>query len=187
MPDDIRDLWQKQELEHMTITLDEIRDRAGTFRRRIVWRNLREYAAGAVAIAFFVPMLWRNHGWHLAPPILLISGTLCVLYQLHKRAGAPAGLAESGLRASLAWYRRELERQRDALREVWLWYLLPIVPGVLAQSVDLPWKRGFSLRYLASLVFVLLVLVGIWALNLHAARRLDRKIEEIRLMEQKDE
>ena len=42
-PNDPRNLWQSQEGEDVTITLEEIRLRAARFERRIRRRNLREY------------------------------------------------------------------------------------------------------------------------------------------------
>jgi hypothetical protein len=38
-PKDLRNLWQSQERENVTITLEEIRLRAARFERRIWWRN----------------------------------------------------------------------------------------------------------------------------------------------------
>jgi hypothetical protein len=48
-PNDLGNLWQEQETEKMTITLDELKLKATRFDRRIHWRNLREYVAGFLA------------------------------------------------------------------------------------------------------------------------------------------
>ena len=187
MPDDLREIWQKQELEPMTITVDQVRQCAGTLRRRVARRNVLEYVAGGLAAASFLPMLWRNHGWELVPPVLIIAGMAWMLYQLHKRAAAPAGFIDSGVQASLALLRRQLERQRDALRSVWTWYLLPLVPGIAALMIEVAWKRGISWRYVGAVAFVACGFAAVSALNSRAARRLDGRIEEIRNMEEKDE
>jgi hypothetical protein len=179
MPDDMRDLWQNQELDAVTITLPEIRRRADRFRRRIQARNLREYTVGIVVIALQMAMLWRSRGWYLAAPILLIAGSAYVLYQIHKRASGRTTPTDAGLRASVEFYRQELERQRDALRAVWRWYLLPLVPGILAAYVGAAVTRGFSVGYLVRVGFTVCVFAAVWALNLWAARRLDGKIREL--------
>jgi Flp pilus assembly protein TadB len=184
MPDDMRDLWQKQELEPVSITLEEIRQRAAWFRRRIYRRNLVEYAAGILAITVFaVTMRWRN-GWQLVPPILLIAGLIYILYQLHRRAAAREVRIDDGLRASIELYRLELERQRDALRSVWGWYQLPLVPGILAMCVESAVTAGISTRYLAGLSYIVFVFAAIWWVNSRGARRLDRKIQELKALEE---
>jgi uncharacterized membrane protein (DUF485 family) len=186
-PNDPRKLWQDQEVERVTITVDDIRSRAARFERRIHWRNLREYAAGAIVVAALLPHLWREHGWSLAPALLLIAGTVYVLFQIYRRGSARPVPAEAGMTASLEFHRRELERQRDALRTVWAWYLLPFLPGFVAMVVATAMDRGINARLIVSgLVFVLVFLV-VGCLNSWAARKLDRKIQEVKAWEAKDE
>jgi hypothetical protein len=69
MPDDIRNLWQNQELEAVAITLQEIRRRADRFQRPVQARNLREYTAGILLIAVETAVLWTGHRWHRVQPI----------------------------------------------------------------------------------------------------------------------
>lgn len=185
-PNDVRNLWQCQEVEKVTITIDEIRHRATRFEKRIYWRNIREYIAGAVVLAFFAPQLWHQHGWRLAPALLLIAGTIYVMYQLTLR-GARSVPSEAGLKASMEFHRQELERQRDALRTVWRWYLLPFVPGFAAALVALGFDRGINARLMISVLIIILTLVGVWGLNEWAARKLDRKIQEVKNLEADDE
>jgi len=183
---DPRNLWQNQkqeEGEKMTITIDEIRHRAGRLERRIRWRNLREYGAGAIVIAAFTAQLWRLQGWRLVPPLLLIAGTIYVMFQLHRRGASRSLPADAGLSASLDFHLRELERQRDALLTVWLWYLLPFVPGFVATIVVTGIDRGIDARLIGFAVVLVLLFVGVWRLNEWAARKLDRKIQELREME----
>jgi hypothetical protein len=185
-PNDMRNLWQDQEVEKVTITVDEVRRRAARFERRIHWRNLREYAAGALVVAMLMPHLWRDRGWHLAPGLLMIAGTIYVMIQIYWR-GARSLPADAGITASLEFLRLELERQRDALRSVWQWYLLPFVPGMAAVLTMTAIDRGIDGRLIGSGVAIVLVFAGVWALNEWAARKLDRKIQEIKEMESGNE
>jgi len=184
MPDDMRNVWRNQELDAMTITLEDIRARAGRFRHRLLRRNAREYITGAVCLAIFTPGLWMAQGWHRVAPALLIGGLIVLLYQVHRQA-APGQLVVDGLRASVARYRRELERQRDALRNVWLWYELPLVPGVAASCIDTAWTRGVNARFWVAVLIMLCIFVAIWAANIWAARNLERRIEELQLLEER--
>jgi len=180
---DPRNLWQNQEEGRMIITLDDVRSRAARFERRIRRRNLREYVAGAIVIAFFGASLWRFRGWQLAPPLLYIAGAIYVVFQLHRRGAAGSLPVDAGLRASLDFHIRELERQRNALQTVWMWYLVPFLPGFVAQVLTLAIARGINAGLIEFAGIFLVVFVGVWRLNESAARKLDRQIQELRAME----
>ncbi|HEY4363919.1 MAG TPA: hypothetical protein VGN17_23320 [Bryobacteraceae bacterium] len=180
---DPRNLWQGQEVEKILLTAAEIRTRATHFERRVHRRNLREYVAGAVVIVLFSMQLGRVQGWRLAPALLSILATIYVMFQLHRRASARPLPADAGLKTSIEFHRGELERQRDAARGVWRWYLLPFLPGAVAVLFVAGIDRGINARLIASGAFSLLVFVGICALNEKGARRLDSKIKELKAME----
>jgi len=83
-------------------------------------------------------------------------------------------------------HRRELVRQRDALRSVWRWYLAPFVPGLLVFIVGTTIEAGVHAPLWAviatsavSLGFVSLIFAGVWALNAYAARKLDQEINSL--------
>lgn len=183
---DPRNLWQNQEEERVIITLDDVRSSAVRFERRIRRRNLREYGAGAIVIVFLGAMLWFGHlrGWQPAPPLLYIAGTIYVLFQLHRRGAAGSLPIDAGLRASLDFHIRELERQRDALQTVWMWYLLPFLPGFVAEFLVVAARpRSTAAGLIGFSVIFLGAFVGVWRLNEWGARKLDRKIQELRAME----
>jgi hypothetical protein len=187
MPDDMRDLWRQQDVEPISFTVEEIRGKARRLRSRVRWRNLREYAVGAVLIGVQGWGAWTHRGGMRIADILLLAGMACVMYQLHRRASPGALRADSGLRGSVDSYRRELERQRDALDSVWLWYELPFAPGLAAVFVTTAARRGVDAAYFAGLALVIAVFVAVWSLNHFAARRLDAQIRELEHLEENDE
>ncbi len=178
---DPQDIWQNQEVVRVTFTLDDVRRKASRFERRVHWRNVREYVAGVVVVVLFTAQLWRLHGWRLAPPVLLIAGGIYVMFQIYRR-GSARKVPGLGVMATLEIHRLELERQRDALRSVWLWYMLPFQPGFLAAAAvgAIDKGIGFAARFLAGLVILSVV---VWWLNERAARMLDDKIQEVKAME----
>jgi hypothetical protein len=186
-PNDPRNLWQSQEGENVTITLEEIRLRAGRFERRIWWRNFREYAAGVFVIAWFLATLHLLHGWDFLGPVLVIAGVIYIMIQLRRRGTARSLPVDAGAGASIQFYRLELERQRDALRTIWRWYLLPLVPGLAAIFAVAALKRGVNSRLIGSIIVGVLLFVGVWALNQWGARKLNRKIQELHSVEGDDE
>jgi hypothetical protein len=169
----------------MRMSVDEIRQRAGKFQRKIYWRNAREYVAALVVLAIF-----GFDFWHTSDALarvafgLIIAGTLYVMWNLHERGASRSLPADLGLASGLDFYRLELERQRDLLRSVWSWYLGPMIPGLVVLMVargrtnpSRLWPVGLSSALIA------LVFVSAWWLNQRAARRLQGRIDELNALE----
>lgn len=185
--DRLKSVWQNQPSEGMLMSVDEIRRRARKFQKKIYWRNAREYIAALVVVIFF-----GFEFWLVADALtrvgsgLCIAGLLYVVGQLHRKGSARSLPAEMGLATSLEFFRRELERQRDLLRSLWSWYLGPLIPGpvvlLLARARTSPdhlRQIGLSL----ALAFFMLLFVLVWMLNQRAARKLQRRIEELNALE----
>lgn len=189
MTNDLQSLWQSMPTTPVAITVDEMRARAGKFERRIRRRNMIEYVAAAFVIVMF--------GWYATLPIAatplwpianiaIIVGTLVVVWNLHRIGRAAATPASAEFGALLDFHRAELVRQRDALRTIWLWYLMPFVPGMALWFAALwfatpeaqqtaSWGMGLVTTAAVSVA----VFVSIIALNLAGAARLQRMINEL--------
>lgn len=178
MSDDMRDLWRGQHTEAMNITLDDVRARARKFERRVRLRNIREYLAGGLIIPFFAAAAVRSHGWRKVPPILQIAGLIVVLYEIHRRASPAKPDPAAALKPSIESYINQLKRQREALASVWLWYELPFVPGFLAFIIG-AFADHKTAQAIGLAVFIIVMLLGIWALNARGARKLDQQIKEL--------
>jgi hypothetical protein len=193
--DNAKNLWKNQQVEPIQISLAELRKRAQKLEKRIHRRNLREYVAGAIVIACFGYYIFRFPDPMIRfGCVLVIASSLFVLYQLRKRGAARAVPAEMAFRDCLDFHRKELERQRDLLRSVWTWYILPLVPGVLVFMLgDFQWQMTlpnaavhaghvkilFGLR----VAIVVVIFIGVGKLNQWAARRLQRRIDALNSVE----
>lgn len=190
-------LWQNQPSETPRISIGELRDRMHRFERKIFWRNIREYIAGVFVVAGYAYYEWKFSALLMRIGSgLTIAAALYVMYQLHRRASSEPAPGELGRATYIAYHRRELLRQRDALRSVWSWYLLPFVPGFgvfltgLAQSaINNARFAGYPLSVLhvaefvaGSASFVIVVFVGVWLLNRSAAGRLQAQIDGLDAM-----
>jgi hypothetical protein len=114
---------------------------------------------------------------------MIIAGVLFVLWQIHRRGRASALPQDLALNASLEFHRRQLMRQRDLLRTVVWWYLLPMVPGLLVFITGMVGARGFRLRQLPFIGLIVGLFLFIWWINQRGADRLDRQIAELDRLE----
>jgi hypothetical protein len=187
LPDDPKTLWRKQPSEETVVTLDNLREWAEKFQSGVWRRNLREYFAALVVVVVFGSYLWRFPGWMTKTgSALSIVAALFVAWQLHKRGAARALPAHSGM-PLVAFHREELIRQRDALRSVGRWYIGPFVPGCVLLLLGRYYQFHAANRTLAQDhqiillggVVVAVVFGLIWLLNVWAAERLQRKIDQL--------
>ena len=182
---DVRSMWQNQKGEGMLMSAEEVRRKAKKFQTKIFWRNAREYVAALVVVVFFGFQFCRVTDARTRSGFtLIIAGMLYVAWQLHRRGSSRGPLAETGLASGLQFYRRELERQRDLVQTVWRWYLGPLVPGWVALMIALGRTNPGHLPHFAGSftlfnLFAALVFVFVWKLNHWAARRLQRRIDEL--------
>lgn len=103
-------------------------------------------------------------------------------WQLRRRASSQPQPIEAGDRPWRAFERQQLSRQRDALRLAWLWYVLPLAPGVTVfrwgveteLAASAPFLKGWAVNLAIALVFVVIA-----ATNYFAARGLQRRIDQL--------
>jgi hypothetical protein len=179
-----QEIWQSQPVEGVKMSVEAIQQRAQKFERRMWRRNLRESIAGLVAIVafsyFFVradEMAWRIT-WGL-----FIAGMIWVVVQIWRKGSPRKMPGPTGNTTGLEFFRKELARQRDLVKDVWTWYLVPLVPGYVAFNV----AHALTVHSWGKLALLDLffagVFAGTWRLNLHAARCLQRSIDGLPAVE----
>jgi hypothetical protein len=176
-------IWQSQPVEDVKMSAEVIRKRANKFEKKILWRNVGEYAGGlvtAVPLAYFFAkadqVLFRIAFG------LFIAGMAWVAFQLHRKGSAKRMPTALGTSSCLQFFRAELERQRDVVSNVWPWYLAPLVPGFVVYTVayTLASPSPASWAGLALLdAIVAALFVAVWKMNQRAARCLQRMIDEL--------
>jgi hypothetical protein len=180
-PGDVQSLWQSQPASGGTMTLDELRHRSRRLTRIMSRRNLREYAAAVLALilcgylAVKVPLALMRVGFMLSLPAVIF-----IVHHLHRYGTARAMPVELGLNGCLQFHRAELERQRDLLRSVWTWYLLPLMPGLILVCLAPALARP-ELAWRSAAVFAgnLVVFALIGEANRYAAKRLQARIDAL--------
>ncbi len=182
---DIKTLWRNQKTED-TVTLENVHERAAKFQKRVRNRNRREYIAAVFVVAVFGWYIWILPDVFLkAGSALTILGALCVTWQLHVRGSAARLPQDSSAMGDVDFHRRELIRQRDALKSVWLWYLAPFVPGMTVfmfgkyHRLEVLGRPVNQTAFIGSVAICVLVFAAIWLLNVWGARRLQKRIDEL--------
>jgi hypothetical protein len=180
VPNPIKQAWQGYIGLGVSPPLADVRRDAARFDRHIRIRNRVEYSAGAIVIVIFsigvfrepLPLVKLAHA-------LIVIGTCFVMWQLHRRGSVPGAPTFASTAELMRHHREHLVRQRDALRTVWLWYLLPFVPGQLLFFFAHPALPGKEWVKAASIGFVVLIFTGGWWLNRVGARKLQRAIDRL--------
>jgi hypothetical protein len=187
-PDSIRSLWQSMPTTPVIISPAEMRVKAKAFERRVQRRNTIEYVAAVLVagvFSWYATFPATTPLWPIAN-ILVVLGTLYVVWNLHRVGRANAAPASASFGALVDFHRAELVRQRDALATVWRWYLAPFVPGMIlwfiAMGIELskklPLGAVITTQVMAAML-MLAVFLAVFLLNLLGAARLQRQIDAL--------
>lgn len=177
---ELKSLWKSQPLDAETVSLDAIRGAAKGFHATILRRNRQEELAGYLVMLIFGVFAWLQESTTMRIGcILIIPGTLVMLYQLRKRAAIGALPGQDVAGTYVEYFRAELVHQRDALRAIWLWGIAPAVPGiaVLVWGMAEQDPSGFPWMPMVAM-FVVPFGVVFW-MNLAAARKMQQKIDDL--------
>jgi len=181
---DVKSIWGAQAVEPNLVSVEQIRAKADKFQSVVRRRNRIEYAAGVLVVAGFGSYIWifRTLLMQLGS-ILIIAGALFIMVWIHFRASANPIPSHISFMDYTSRYREELRRQQSALRTVWLWYLAPLVPGLVLFTIGmsrlLEHAPGSRRPMWPFLVVMVGTFVGVWLLNLRGARRLQHQIDEL--------
>ena len=187
---ELRSLWQKTLPGGMDAAqvAREIASKVEKFDRRIRWRNLREYAAGAILIAYFSFKL-RDPSLRLtaAAGIAVVVFVMAYLWRSHRQLLPldPAADARAYQAALLARY----DRQIRLLSRVKYWYVLPLYLWMLLNILITVPSQQTARRIRAVLVVTALSASVAWLNEGWAAKKLKekRKKAEALLEEEKNE
>jgi hypothetical protein len=173
-------VWQSQATESPQMSLPYVRHQARRFEQRIRLRNGIEYATALFTSGFCGWHAWQNlaNAFFAASMVCFMFFTVFCVYQWHRLATSRAAPADAGVLDTLRFQRRELERQRDARKGNWRWWLPAFLPGVilLGISTALEFDGGRLTAYL------LIMGTGIPASILFyevSAKRIQREIDAL--------
>jgi hypothetical protein len=193
LEDELARLWQDQKLDGNKMALEAIRKKNRNFERAIRNRNLREYVAAVlVVVGFGATIFHAENNYVRLGSVLVIAAAVYVVYALHTRGSSQQLPGDTARMTLIQFHRSSLERQRDLLRDIWRWYILPFVPGLLLNMFGSAVRDGAILnpqrtpeqaRHGLNILVFTLFMFGFFflvaALNKRTARKLQRKINEL--------
>jgi hypothetical protein len=186
-----QEIWQLQALEAPRVSAAYMRYRTRDLVRRTRIRKGSGYAIVFLGTLFFAWSSWRYLLLHRplmsAAPALWVLACVYFVFRWHRRASAPQVPEDAGVLDSLSFYRRELERQRNARRGKWRWELPLFVPGLIAMfsSLVLEFNRPWALVAIEAILIVGMASLGV-AFEEWSARRLQREIDALDSLVVKD-
>jgi hypothetical protein len=157
-------IWREQPREELAVNVEQIVNRRteelSASTRAEIWMSI------GAAVLFVGVMAWRLRPAHAG---LLVAGFGAIvvwvaisLYRFRRWAGRERSRADAVAASGLEYYRRELERRRDHLRNEWVWHgpLLLACFVLIALVADRAYPGVERLWSVLPLVVVLLV----WAI-----------------------
>ena len=183
--DSVKRAWQATADAPDAPSLEAVRAGADKFYRRIRLRNTVEYVACAVVIVVATVRFFTwEHILHKAGFAMLVAAAFFVAWQLHRRASAVAP-EMAGTMPIYAFMRGQFVRQRDALKGIFWWYILPLLPGMglvlVGNGLDPAIEAAGPPHWVGWLfgAVIIAVFFGIWWFNQRIANKLQRHIDEI--------
>jgi hypothetical protein len=188
---DPKHAWQASGERYDAPALTDVRARADKFYRNIRRQNIVGYVSCiGLGIAFGRHLVVLPHILQKLGSGWMVVASFYVAWQIYRRGAAVSPEKSGGMPIS-AFLRMQLARQRDLLRSVLWWYILPFIPGLalvligngqdpaLAKHVPI-WVRWVALGTIVT------AFAGLWGLYQLGARRLQRRIDEIDLLMSED-
>lgn len=180
LPDDLKALWSELSTKPVQVSPDQLRRELGRLQEGLRRRGMVGGGVGLTVVAAFLVYLFLfPNTLQRIGSALTVVGVLYLLLQLKMRpARARPHLAEIDC---AAFYRAELERQRDFHRGTLFWSrLVVLLPGPLLFFVGFAQTHPERSTYVWGELAGFLVLAAIAVpLNLRLARKYQRRIDAL--------
>jgi hypothetical protein len=167
-PESFKQTWQTQTSQtrlaiDADLLLEEVQRNQRRFTATIFWRDVREVGIALVLVPVWIYLGRKSSQpwtWYLTVPALLwVAGFMFVDRMYHKRR--PPELGEP-LRQRIEGSLAQVEHQIWLLRNVFWWYLLPLILSILAYVSQVTWQErsgGWLIALAMALVVSLVVIV----------------------------
>ena len=177
--EDLLKAWQNQPVESSPMSVEQVRAKISAFQRRTRLGCFLELAATIVVLLGFGMVVWAAPNlWVKLGSALIIVGGAFVFFQVHRRLKVGESPEDIGTQV-LQFYKRELARRRDMLRSSWIWYISPLVPGMLIYWIGMAQAKPENPFNMIGIVICFGTFFGVGLFNEWRARRVQRQIDAL--------
>jgi hypothetical protein len=162
----------------MSISPEDVRRNADQLRAKAL-RGTLGMLGTVVAAAILIGMTFSkvpNVTW------LVFAVAVFLAVQVYRKRPGPKVPPDATLATAIDFYRRELERQRDSGRRIWLWFVAPMLALLVAPVLLLLWTSDRAISWWSVAPFV--SLTAAWALTMvwltqQEVKRIQREIDDL--------
>lgn len=180
LPDDVRDVWQKQPSEGADMLLEELRKKISKFERE--QRRIKIVGRIGAIVVLAVLGSWFYFGSESASiaTALVLAGFVYAWRWIGRRRSPKVLPADCGLKRSVDFYRAELERERNVQRGMWRAYLA-VIPGMVVAIEGIQHRPTpqFAQHFAITAAGVVGACFLCWLFNLQQAKLLQRRIDDL--------
>ena len=174
----VQQLWHEQPREEHAMSINEIREHAQRFERRVRRNNI--FTALLIVVIVAVELRQISVEPELLERVgdsLTIAAFVYLAYWYRRHALGQTTPTGPAMTPSVDFYREQLARQRDLSEHPW-GYLLPFVPGIGLSLFGRALDRSPA-QNAAIAVFAVALFIGTAWWHKRSARRLQREIDEL--------
>jgi hypothetical protein len=162
------------------MTPAEIRTKAALFDTRSHTQDrLGAIAIGVVILANVVSAIFESNPVERIGDGLTVLAAVCIVVFYTRARRQARDDARLGGLDSLAFSRSVLTRRRDEVRQFWLRYALPFVPGIVLSINGRSGSPRSVSQYVALAVGLLVLVAGIAWMNRREAAKLQTEIDAL--------
>jgi len=191
MPDEFQDLkklWQDQPMEAIPMSLQLLRRRAQELQTKSRLAALAWMAIGLVLAIVFAAGLVRTQNLLSRIGLGVLSlWALYGVYQVYRRMWPASIAADAAWSTSLDFYRKELERRRDYVRDIWrlsvLWlFFIGLALLILPMLIATRSNPRLLLNAIPFFVLLLVWFVAFFFIRKRDQRNLQAEIDELKAL-----
>ena len=191
MPDEFQDpkkLWQDQPMEAIQMSLQLLRRRAQELQTKSRLAALAWMAIALVLAIVFAAGLVRTQNLLSRIGLGVLSlWALYGVYQVYRRMWPASIAADAAWSTSLDFYRKELERRRDYVRDIWrlsvLWlFFIGLALLILPMLIATRSNPRLLLNAIPFFVLLLVWFVTFFFIRKRDQRNLQAEIDELKAL-----
>jgi hypothetical protein len=175
---DIQRAWQQQPREERRMAVDDVRAKAQRLEQRVRgWKVTGGLLLAAIVGAETWQIWIPNPLLERTGDLLTIAAVVYMAYWFRRYAPIEAIPGTLGRTASVDFYRRRLERQRDLASKPWR-YIAVFIPGVALSLFGRVGERTMEQNAAIAVAGVLLFVGVAWVIR-RTGRQMQRELDEL--------